>query len=307
MKNLFPPSVRFLQRGWHNANHVLLLGGEGPVLVDTGGDEDGAVLREMMKDEGVNAAALSLIVNTHSHWDHTGGNRIIKSLNSAPLAAGPLTAAWFASQERRLTWLDYFAVPFEFIPADIIWQDGDEVQLGEFCWQVIAVPGHAPDMMALYQPEQRLLISADALHLNDCGIINVVVHGWEALDAAAASIARLQELDIALALPGHGPLITNVPASLAHVAAKLAQFRADPEKSARHLVRRVFIATLLACQPIRRSALLEWMLHLAWTKDYLPTAGYSDAAAQLHDLLATFIHQGVIIENDGLLMCTVPK
>ena len=32
-----------------------------------------------------------------------------------------------------------------------------------------------------------------------------------------------------------------------------------------------------------------------------------DAAAQLHDLLTTFIKQGVIVEEDGLLMCTVPK
>jgi glyoxylase-like metal-dependent hydrolase (beta-lactamase superfamily II) len=286
---------------------VLLLGGDGSVLVDTGGDEDGAVLLEMMEKEGVNAAALSLIVSTHSHWDHCGGNRVIKALSGAPIAASPLAADWFARQERRLTWLDYFAVPFEFIPADIICQDGDEVQLGEFPWQVIAIPGHAPDAIALYQPEQKLLISADALHLNDCGIINVVVHGWEALDAAATTITRLQQLDIALALPGHGPLITDVPASLERIAAMLAQFRADPEKLYRHLVRRVFIATVLARQPVSRSALLDWMLALPWTTDYLPTSGYPDAAAQLHDLLTTFIRQGVIVEQNNLLMCTVSK
>jgi len=181
------------------------------------------------------------------------------------------------------------------------------VQLGEFLWQVIAIPGHAPDAIALYQPEHKLLISADALHLNDCGIINVAVHGWEALDAAAHTIHRLQQLDIALALPGHGPLITDVPASLERIAAMLAQFRADPEKLYRHLVRRVFMATVLACQPVSRSALVAWMLALPWTTDYLPTSGYADAAAQLHDLLTTFMRQGVIVEQDGLLACTVPK
>ncbi|MBP8001970.1 MAG: MBL fold metallo-hydrolase [Chloroflexi bacterium] len=307
MNAILPPSIRFLQRGWHNANHVLLLDGEGPVLVDTGGDEDGAVLLAMMKDEGVDAAALSLIVNTHSHWDHSGGNRTLKTFSGAPLAASALSAAWFAHQERRLTWLDYFAVPFEFVPADIIWQDGDVVQLGEFPWQVIAIPGHAPDAIALYQPEHKLLISADALHLNDCGIINVAVHGWEALDAAATTTHRLQQLDIALALPGHGPLITDAAASLERIATLLAQFRADPEKLYRHLVRRVFIATVLARQPVSRSALLKWMLALPWTTDYLPTSGYPDAAAQLHDLLSTFIRQGVIVEEDGLLICTVRK
>lgn len=307
MSATLTPSVRFLQRGWHNANHVLLLGGEGPVLVDTGGDEDGKVLLQLMQDEGVDAAALSLIVNTHSHWDHSGGNRVIQALSGAPLAASPLAAAWFARQERRLTWLDYFAVPFEFIPADIIWQDGDEVQLGEFAWQVIAIPGHAPDAIALYQPEHKLLISADALHLNDCGIINVAVHGWEALDAAATTITRLQHLDITLALPGHGPLITDAAASLERIATMLAQFRADPEKLYRHLVRRVFMATLLARQPVSRSALLTWMLELPWTTDYLPTSGYPDAAAQLHDLLTTFMSQGVIVEENSLLTCTVPR
>lgn len=296
-----------MQRGWHNANHVLLLGGEGPVLVDTGGDEDGKVLLAMMEKEGVDAAALCLIVNTHSHWDHCGGNRTFKALSSAPIAASALSAEWFARQERRLTWLDYFAVPFAFVPADLTWQDGDEVQLGEFCWQVLAIPGHAPDAIALYQPEQKLLISADALHLNDCGLINVAVHGWEALDAAATTTTRLQQLDITLALPGHGPLITDVPASLERVATMLSQFRAEPEKLYRHLVRRVFIATLLARQPISRSALLDWMLALPWTADYLPTSDYADAAAQLHDLLTTFIRQGVIVEQTGLLTCTIPR
>ncbi len=302
-----PPSVRFWQRGWHNANHVLLLGGEGPVLVDTGGDEDGAVLLKMMQAEGVAAAALRLIVNTHAHWDHCGGNQAIQAASGAPIAANPLAAAWFAQQERYLTWLDYFAVPFTYTPAGLIWQDGDEVQLGELVWQVIAIPGHAPDAIALYQPEHKLLISADALHLNDCGIINVAVHGWEALDAAAATTARLQQLEIALALPGHGPLITDAAASLERIASMLAGFRADPEKLHRHLVRRVFIATLLGQQPISRSALLAWMLHLPWTSDYLPTTGYPNAAAQLHDLLHTFIQQGIVIEQNGLLTCTVPR
>jgi len=85
--NLLSPSIRFWQRGWHNANHILLLGGEGSVLVDTGGDEDGAVLVAMMKNEGVTAAALSLIVNTHSHWDHSGesiGGRMVRPARTPP-------------------------------------------------------------------------------------------------------------------------------------------------------------------------------------------------------------------------------
>ncbi len=121
--------------------------------------------------------------------------------------------------------------------------------------------------------------------------------------AAATTITRLQQLDIALALPGHGPLITDVPASLERIAAMLAQFRADPEKLYRHLVRRVFIATLLARQPVSRSALLDWMLALPWTTDYLPTSGYPRRGRATLRSLVDFHPAGRHRRRDGQQLC----
>ena len=43
--------------------------------------------------------------------------------------------------------------------------------LGDLAWQALAVPGHDMDALALYNPEQRLLISGDALWQDGFGVV----------------------------------------------------------------------------------------------------------------------------------------
>ena len=94
------------------------------------------------------------------------------------------------------------------LKADTILKDGDTI--GGF--RVIAVPGHTDGSLALWRPQDRVLISGDAL-LTDR-------HGGEraprkrlANDYAQAlqSAASLRQLDYKYLLPGHGrPRVTSV-------------------------------------------------------------------------------------------------
>lgn len=68
---LLPFHIHFLQRGWINSNTVLITGGAGPVVVDTGHPSNAAETVQLI-GQSVDLAAIRLIVNTHchlgSHW-----------------------------------------------------------------------------------------------------------------------------------------------------------------------------------------------------------------------------------------------
>ncbi|HUM69842.1 MAG TPA: MBL fold metallo-hydrolase, partial [Chloroflexota bacterium] len=187
------------------------------------------------------------------------------------------------------------------------WQDGDVVELGAYTFEVIATPGHAPDSIALYQPETRLLISADALHEGDCGILNTAVHGDHILDEAINTVNKLLQYDIALALPGHGGVMTDPAASLNALARRLAEFKTYPEKMALHLCRRVTMTAVLLAQPIGRQQFIEEALARPWPHDYAPRANCPDPAQLLHSLLDDFIQRGLLREQDGRLVSTVNR
>lgn len=302
-----PPSIKFIQRGWFNSNHLLIVGGDGPVIVDTGHQVDSAETVCLIRRAGVNPTTIRLIVNTHAHWDHYGGNGALQALSGAPVAASAATVDLFARNDQRAMWLDYFGVTADPVTADIRWQDGDEVELGDLRFQVIASPGHAPDAISLYQPDHRLLVCADALHENDCGILNVAVHGEAAVVDALATVERFRELDAVIALPGHGDPITDVPSSLNGLAQRLRRFQREPAQLAWHLSRRVVMAYLLGWQPISRAAFVECVCSQPWISDYAPRCGYRDMIAFLNDLLNEFVARGVAQERAGLLTSLIPR
>ena len=71
MKDLF-----FIERGYLNSNHFVYRS-EQPVLIDTGYTSDFDITERLIKDIGVNLAQIGLIISTHTHCDHIGGNRIM--------------------------------------------------------------------------------------------------------------------------------------------------------------------------------------------------------------------------------------
>ena len=308
MKNhsQLPPFITFIQRGWVNANSILVTGAGGPVIIDTGDGQYAEETLQLIEQHGVNPAEIRLIVNTHCHWDHFGGNEALQAVSQAPIATSVKTAVIFEKYDRRAMWLDYFGVDIEYPDVDIRWQGGDVVELAGFPFEVLAIPGHAPDAIGFFQPETRLLISADALHEKDCGILNTAVHGEQVLDEAIATVARLRALDAQIALPGHGNIIIDVPANLDALERRLQRFKESPDQMALHLLRRVMMAGLLMQQPIQRDEMIAFALKRPWPHDYAPLVGVDDPETLLHRLLDEFIERGLVSETDAGLKSFIP-
>lgn len=302
------PNISFVERGWSNSNTIVVYGNGTFGVIDTGHPADVAETLALLEAAGVTLAQVSLVVNTHCHWDHFGATDAVRALSGAPLAVSAATADIFARRDRRALWFDYFGVDFlPPKPADRCWSPGETVRVAGLPFEVLAAPGHAPDGIALYQPDQRLLISADALHERDCGVINVAVHGEEALDAALDTVARFMRCDVALALPGHGPAITDVTASLQALQARLERFRREPRRLALHLARRVTMAALLEMQPVRREQFLATTAALPWVADYAPRCGAADARQFVAERLEAFERRGLVRQEGNHLLSTIPR
>jgi len=93
--------------------------------------------------------------------------------------------------------------------------DGDVIQLGPEDWHVLHTPGHTGGLICLYQPERQVLLSSDHLlrDISSNPVVDVPEPGESEpprrLVQYLQQLRRVAELDVAVALPGHGPPILD--------------------------------------------------------------------------------------------------
>jgi hydroxyacylglutathione hydrolase len=92
---------------------------------------------------------LDLILNTHWHPDHAGGNAEIQAATGAP-SVGP-------SEVGRL------------VAVDRVVQGGDRVELGETVFQVIETGGHTLGHITYFDPASHVAFVGDTLFALGCG------------------------------------------------------------------------------------------------------------------------------------------
>jgi len=93
--------------------------------------------------------------------------------------------------------------------------DGDVIRLGPDDWDVLHTPGHSGGLICLYQPERQVLISSDHLlrDISSNPIVDLPAAGQSEpprrLVQYLSQLRRVAELDVVVALPGHGPPILD--------------------------------------------------------------------------------------------------
>lgn len=262
------PGLRVFERGWLSSNNILL-GGDprGAVLIDTGycthARQTAALLEqgllEVQQDE---SPRLRLIVNTHLHSDHCGGNAHLQQLQPCPIWIPPgdfeIAKQW---DEESLSYRSTGQQCPRFTPDAVLAPGSTLVQAGRQ-WQVHAAPGHDPHSVMLYEPEARLLISADALWEHGFGIVFPEIDGLAAFDEVEASLDLVRALRPACVIPGHGRPFEGVDAALAEAHSRLKFFRERPDRHARHAAKALIMFHLLEVQRQSRQELLEWLVRV---------------------------------------------
>ena len=255
-----PPGISVFERGWLSSNNILLQGGGQAVLVDSGyATHAGQTLALVRRALGTKP--LDLLANTHLHSDHCGGNAELQGAYAEmrtliPPGHAAAVANWDTAA------LTYVATgqTCERFRFDTVMRPGSDLQLGGATWQVHAAPGHDPHSVILFQPEWRVLISADALWENGFGIVFPELEGEDGFDEVAETLDLVERLRPTCVIPGHGRVFGehSVPAALAVARSRLAGFTGDPTRHARHAAKVLLKFKLLELQEARWTDLINW-------------------------------------------------
>ncbi len=235
MPGLQPGGLTVLERGWLSSNNILLHGepGEGAVLVDSGHCVHAAQTLALV-EHALQGERLRLLVNTHLHSDHCGGNARLQQAHAVPVWVPPGQAEAIRAWDETALSFQPTGQRCERFAVQGVLQPGTALNVGSRRWQVIAAPGHDPHSVLLFEPEQGVLLSADALWENGFGVVFPELEGESAFDDVAAVLDLIERLPVQRVVPGHGAPFGGVTAALQRARQRLAGFRADPARHARH-------------------------------------------------------------------------
>lgn len=163
------------------------------------------------------------VLNSHTHFDHVGGNREFEDARNLDEAFSTASARGEISAELRSYAKDTLAedrvcgsLPAGVTSRDYViptWRiashvgDGERLDLGDRTIEVLRTPGHTPDSMCLLDAANGLLFTGDTYYAGEVFLWapETVVTDY------TASIATLAQLapGLKLLLPAHGPPVAD--------------------------------------------------------------------------------------------------
>ncbi len=295
----------FVQRGYLNANHFVCR--TTPVtLVDTGYRDGLDDTLSAIASLGVDVADTALIINTHCHCDHVGGNRTIQERSGCGVAMHPAGRHYIEARDDWSTWWRYYGQAADFFAVTRSLEDGAEVRLGDHRFEVMHTPGHASDGIVLYNRKARLLISSDTLWENDLAVMTLRLEGSDAVFRMLASLERLAGLDVRQVLPGHGPPFTDAAGAIARAERRLNGYLADHSRIGNDLLKKIIVYTLLMRKAVPAAAFFDQLMRTRWypeTVDFYFDGAYR---AKYDEIIEAFLRRDVIRRRQDDFVTTVP-
>jgi len=217
------PGLTEIVSGFPHGQVVLyLLKGDQNALIDTGPKE--AVKKDILpafKSQHMTLNDIDYIINTHGHFDHTGGNHEVKAGGQAKICIHELEKNQVTDRQQYINdffrpavtsilgseyfdseWEDYAQIAGPEVEVDWLIKDNDMICLGNGCdLKVIHLPGHTPGSLGFYWEKEGVLFSGDSLpglHDSNGGIPIL-----SDLEAYKKSIQRIKDLNPGYIMMSH--------------------------------------------------------------------------------------------------------
>lgn len=214
-------------------NCYLFRGENGFTVIDTGlYTKEGRDLWEDLLSSGIQ---IEKVVLTHFHIDHIGFAKWFQEKYQVPIY---ISSTGYEEMKKRRTgtysdWvlnlfqqhdgLQVFRTAieeqievekqmlhvYEFEPDGLL-EDGQYIILGNESYEAIWTPGHSPDHYCFYNREREMMILGDHIMKKISPVILIESStDVNPLMNYFASLEKIKEYSIKLALPGHGELMDN--------------------------------------------------------------------------------------------------
>ena len=291
-----PTGVSVFERGWLSSNNILVQGAHSSALIDSGYCTHAEQTLALL-DSALQGRPLDVLINTHLHSDHCGGNAALQARYPAlnthiPPGHAEYVRLWDA-HALSYTPTGQSCPRFGF---DAVLQPGTDMRLGDLVWQVHAAPGHDPHSVILFEPQSRTLVSADALWEQGFGVVFPELDGQQAFAEVGDTLDLIEHLKPAVVIPGHGSPFTEVAQALMVARRRLDGFVNHPTKH-RHYAAKVLLKfKLLEAQAMERQALQAWALGTSYFASLLPPSGDASQGPQAVDsLVQDLVRSGAAI------------
>ena len=297
-----PPDITVFERGWLSSNNILLRGERATALIDSGYATHAGQTLALVR-AALGERPLDVLVNTHLHSDHCGGNAALQAAYPAmrthiPPGLAPHVSAW---NPEALTYAPTGRTCPQF-RFDALLVPGTEIRLGGRLWQVHAAPGHDTHSVILFEASARILVSADALWERGFGVVFPELEGLDAFDELGDTIDLIESLAPAIVIPGHGAVFTDVATSIASARERLKGFVANPAKHTRHAAKVLLKFKLLEVQQMELDALTAWARATPYFQLMFrqPDSG-SEFEPWTEGLIADLVRVGAAVREGGLI------
>jgi cyclase len=196
------------------ANVGLIHTPRGMVLIDTTSSR--TEIQALLDDVAINVNEIHLVINTHSHSDHTWGNQLFRCPILAHRICRERMQSVLDGEWSSTTLHSYLAdleksdpekaKDFRQVLEDLVIKIPDRIfeyrfegELGDVKYEVNHYGGHSPDLSVVWLPERKVLYASDLIFQGRYPyIFDADIPTWiNALD-------RLPEYQVDLIIPGHG-------------------------------------------------------------------------------------------------------
>ncbi len=171
------------------------------IVIDPGSKKEVFEIKNKIEEFDLN---LKYIINTHSHFDHIGGNEFLKNNFNVKLGISSKEAENLSDPEKNLS--KCMGIEIISPSADFFLESKDNLIIGDSKFDIIYCPGHSPGSISLYNEDDGLLFSGDTIFKHGVGRTDLPGGNKDKLNSSINNLIELS--DDTKVYPGHGPETT---------------------------------------------------------------------------------------------------
>jgi glyoxylase-like metal-dependent hydrolase (beta-lactamase superfamily II) len=203
-----PLSDNIVQITGAGGNVVAVTGPEGVLLVDSGLEERS---KDLLKAVGKlpGGEHIHTLINTHWHWDHTGGNERLGK-DKVKIIAHENTKLWLGA-DFYCDWQDnrhYTPRPKVALPTETFFTSGQMRANGQDVVYGYLPRAHTDGDVYVFFPKANVLVAGGLVSVGAYPVLDYTTGGWiGGMDDASKALVGIANKDTRI-VPGIGPVQT---------------------------------------------------------------------------------------------------